>query len=179
MRKYRILVVVLIIGLAISISTYVKAVEISTREELIQFSEDVNSGNTFEGETIYLKNDIDLNGSEENQWIPIGSRNKPFKGTFEGNGHIVRGIYINKDMDSYENSGFFGYNEGKIQNIGTYGEITGGTYLAGICSENSGEIYQCYSNVKLTGESINVGGIVAWNRYGRYIWKNRIMLFYR
>lgn len=173
MRKYRILVVVLIIGLAISISTYVKAVEISTREELIQFSEDVNSGNTFEGETIYLKNDIDLNGSEENQWIPIGRKNKPFKGTFEGNGHSISGIYISNGK--VEDKGLFGYNEGTIRNIGVKNaildivECNGSINLGTIVGRNIGTIQYCYNSSNIITEVNSehaytyIGGIVGCN----------------
>lgn len=139
---------------------------INTVEELKKFAEEVNNGNTFEGKTVYLMSDINLEGNEENQWNPIGNATNSFKGTFEGNGHIVRGIYINNDNVKY--SGFFGYNSGIIKNIGVYGTISRGYYVAGICAYNLGKIYQCYSKVDLYGESINIGGIVAWNGTIRY-----------
>ena len=74
-----------------------------------------------------LKNDIDLQCDEMNQWIPIGNCNEDsgnlaydtddknaFSGTFNGNNHKITGIYI----DTEENfTGLFGYNEGIIENL--------------------------------------------------------------
>ena len=36
--------------------------------------------------------DIDL--SITNNWTPIGSRNNPFTGTFDGNGHVIKNLKI-------------------------------------------------------------------------------------
>ena len=48
-------------------------------------------------------------------WEPIGPEYCPFKGTFEGNGHKITGIYINSE-ENYQ--GFFGQNKGTIKNLG-------------------------------------------------------------
>ena len=91
--------------------------EITTPEQLAGLAQLVNGGNTFEGKTITLANDIVLNegvlkengelngdGSNFKQWTPIGEGFQrsdtylfffQFKGTFDGNGHTVSGIYIN------------------------------------------------------------------------------------
>ena len=51
-----------------------------------------------------LTADIDLSsvcganigaGGSEVSWAPIGSSDKPFKGHFNGNGHSIKGLYIN------------------------------------------------------------------------------------
>lgn len=74
---------------------------ISTAEELAYFSELVwNRSVDFSGKTVRLDADIELYGKE---WIGIGcaipktetnsSASHPFRGTFDGNGHTIRGMY--------------------------------------------------------------------------------------
>ena len=89
--------------------------EISTKEELIAFASDVNSGNSYEGKTVVLTNDINLQGSTSNQWTPIGTNsNNSFKGDFDGRNHTISGIYIDSAV---EYQGLFGVNKGKILNL--------------------------------------------------------------
>lgn len=152
---------------------------ISTGEELKAFAQEVNNGNSFLGKTVYLTADINLNGDENNQWTPIGTSDScSFEGTFEGNGHIISGLYMNNSESHYQS--LFGCNKGIIQNIAVHGTITSpsiNSRVAGICSNNLGKISQCYNNVNLTSSnSINIGGIVAWNRHYRYLWICRKLL---
>ena len=173
MKKYKFLIIFLVFIFVILITNCVNAVDISTKEELIKFAQDVNSGNTFEGETIYLRNDINLEGNQENQWVPIGSTNTPFKGTFEGNGYIISGIYINNNK--VEDKGLFGYNEGIIRNTGIKNAIldiskcNNSINLGTIAGRNLGTIRCCYNSSNIITE-INcrhaytyIGGIVGCN----------------
>jgi len=80
--------------------------EIYTKEDLKEFSDNVNSGNTYSGLTVTQMKDIDLEGNGENQWIAIGTKDKPFKGTYNGNGHEITGLYINT---TEPRQGLFGY----------------------------------------------------------------------
>ena len=62
------------------------------------------------GKYYRLMTDIDLNGNESFQWTPIGLNSYSFGGCFDGNNHIISGVYINL---SYANRvGFFGYTNG-------------------------------------------------------------------
>jgi hypothetical protein len=55
-------------------------------------------------------------------WSPIGSSNDRFTATFEGNGHVIRNLYINRP--GARGLGLFGYIENaQIQNIGVTGEL--------------------------------------------------------
>ena len=45
----------------------------------------------FSGKTFVLKEDIDLDGA---LWTPIGIDGKMFKGTFDGNGHVIKNITV-------------------------------------------------------------------------------------
>ena len=48
---------------------------IGTAEELMEFAETVNAGDTFEGKKVYLTSNIDLTGKA---WVPIGYNWKYF-----------------------------------------------------------------------------------------------------
>lgn len=56
-----------------------------------------------------LMNDIDLSGIENFQ--SIGSRDKPFKGKLNGNGHVIKNLTMSVTGD---NHGFFGAAEGAV-----------------------------------------------------------------
>ena len=93
----------------------------------------VNKGFETEGVHFRLTTDINLNGSEDQQWVPIGLYNRwfnedgcdrgnqgssygfsphtSFRGHFDGGEHSISNIYIYSD--SYESVGLFGYVEGK------------------------------------------------------------------
>ena len=74
---------------------------IESQQDLIGFRENVNHGNSYEGQYIKLNNDIYL---EEENWVPIGSMKKPFKGCFDGNSKQIFNIVMN---DLTGNNGFF------------------------------------------------------------------------
>ena len=64
---------------------------VSTLEELTDFRERVNAGESCAGKTVLLAADIDLGGE---RWIPIGTDETPFAGKFNGGTHkrnAVRG----------------------------------------------------------------------------------------
>ena len=177
--------------------------EISTAEQLAGLAKLVNNGNNFSGKTISLTADIVLNDTSDwenwensapaNTWTPIGNSDNYFRGTFDGQGHTVSGIYINSEND-YQ--GLFGYNIGTIKNIGVTESYIKGEYsVGGVCSSNSGTISNCYNsgtisgsdavggvcghydgvtisncynsgNVSGTGESSRIGGVCGYNSYG-------------
>ena len=106
------------------------AYHISTAAELAGLAQLVNEGNTFDGNTIKLTQDITLNenvltesgelsddGSNFKQWTAIGTLDESFQGSFDGQNHTISGIYINNNSD-YQ--GLFGYVDGEgatIQNL--------------------------------------------------------------
>lgn len=85
-------------------------VPVSSETELKNIANAVNAEkederNDFAGITIILQNDITLSKS----WMPIGMLDRPFKGTFNGNGHTISNIVIDGDF-TYQ--GLFGYTDG-------------------------------------------------------------------
>ena len=79
---------------------------ISTEEELRQLAQDVESGNTYVNECFQLENDIEL--TEE--WIPIGTAQAAFRGSFDGNGHTITNL-----SGTGEHLGLFAYVGGGAQ----------------------------------------------------------------
>ena len=114
--------------------------EISTKEELIAFADDVNNGNRYEGKTVVLMADIDLEGNANNQWTPIGiDNNYSFGGVFDGKNHTIKGIYIDSNQKYL---GLFGnVYAGEIRNLkiesGTIIGNENSTYIGGIVGDMS------------------------------------------
>ena len=158
--------------------------------EMLEFYRDMINA---EGDSKYniahykLTADINLDGSEDNQWEPIGgSKNRAFTGTFDGDEHTISGLYINNGDSVY--AGLFGYvgRGGMIRDLTVEGEITisGSTSCVGGIAgfvrssgqvgisvltdsdDSKTEIIDCTSkvtiNVTYNGLSgLSVGGIVG------------------
>lgn len=115
-----------------------------------------------------LATDLDLSESEtwnEGQgYEPIGNNISPFTGKFDGNGHKIRGVYINRPNEN--NIGIFGVvgTSGVIENLGVEDYvIIGNEQVGGIAGRNLGKVEKCYSKGII--EAINnVGGLVGLNQ---------------
>lgn len=120
---------------------------IGTGAELAWFAEKVNGGST--SACAVLTADIDLNRQE---WTSIGTKNKPYMGTFDGQNHIIHGIWSTDESNTIQ--GLFGYigqsnsNRsvyGTVKNVKAAGRIravqSAGSGL--IAGSNAGEIYNC------------------------------------
>lgn len=91
---------------------------ISTPEDLIAFAKLVNGGEAFSGKIVKLSADIWLNdttGWEKwdrqtklMSWVPIGTSQTPFEGTFDGGGHYIAGLFIKAGSETF-NQGLFGF----------------------------------------------------------------------
>ena len=102
---------------------------ITTAEELAGLAQLVNDGNSFEGKTITLDNDIKFQGNTS--WIPIGNSSKNvFAGTFDGKDNTISNFDVthnltNEMSDPYH-FGLFGNvaNNANIKNLNLEGNIT-------------------------------------------------------
>lgn len=131
-------------------------VEISNEKQFISFAKKCKTDSWSRGKTVVLKNDVDLS---KTSFEPIAT----FGGTFEGNGHTIKGVKITK-KGSYQ--GLFRYVQktGVINNLNVSGSvIPGGTksYVGGICGQNSGIIKNSKFDGTVKGEN-NVGGICGY-----------------
>ena len=98
---------------------------LNTAQELAGLSYLVRNGNQFKGKTIKLGSNISLAGK---LWWPIGykqgSSTTLFAGTFNGMGHKISGINIERIEYGQEMFGFFGKIEGAtIKNVTFSGHI--------------------------------------------------------
>ena len=139
---------------------------IASAANLKVFANKVNSGEDyFEGKTVKLGADIDLNNDE---WTPIGSMamDHGFMGNFEGNGKTIKNLKMTKlglDSDGYSYAGLFGLTEGTetqenyiknlvIENVTI--ETTGHIAAAAIAYSH----YTTVENVTIEGDISIKGG---------------------
>ena len=73
---------------------------------------------------------------DEQSWVPIGNSNKPYQGTFDGNGKTITNLYINAEQKFM---GLFGYTyEGTIKNLTfEYANVTNTNSYAGVLVGNA------------------------------------------
>jgi len=122
---------------------------------------------------------------------PISTYETPFTGIFDGNGHTIAGLTINRQS---ENVGLFGlvFPGGQVLNLGIVdctvtgdylvgslvgenhstisncyvtGTITGGGYIGGLIGDNYGTVSNCYATCNITATLEDVGGLSGSN-YG-------------
>ncbi|MDR3001625.1 MAG: hypothetical protein LBU89_10200 [Fibromonadaceae bacterium] len=146
---------------------------ITTPEQLAGLAELVNEGNDFAGKTVELGANIVLNDVsnweewDENttglrEWTAIGmSDDIHFRGIFDGDGHVVSGVYINKP--NVDNQGLFGYaaSFGTIKNLGVIASyVRGYISVGGLVGYYRGVISNSYATGNVVGNE-NVGGLVG------------------
>ena len=108
-----------------------------------------------------LERDIDIatstyiseNNTEDKGWLPIGDSRESFSGGFNGNGHLITGISINRP--GKDSMGLFGQiSDAKIENVHmTYGSVIGEDSCGSIIG------YSYHSTItNCLNESVNVKG---------------------
>ncbi|WP_407355724.1 PKD domain-containing protein [Methanolobus sp. WCC5] len=114
-----------------------------------------------------LINNIDASATSEWSYgagfVPIGDNVNKFSGSFDGKGHTITGLFINRPTNSY--TGLFGYTDGAtIKNLGLENaNITGTWSVGGLAGYNSrGTITSSYLTGIVAGD-IYVGGLVGLN----------------
>jgi len=97
-------------------------------------------------------------------WQPIGGEFSLFVGSFNGQGHEIRGLFINLP-DEYWVGLFSTVDEkGAIENIGVVNANVTGKYGVGsLTGFNGGTVSNSYSTGRVTGES-TAGGLVGQSR---------------
>lgn len=141
---------------------------ISDADMLRWVSEQCNSGITFEGKCIKLMNDITLPLNVPNNMISIGSYpNRPFMGTFDGNGKLITNLYIDQPNTPYQ--GFFGYTlNANLYNVGLVNiTASGRNYTGGMVAyaENT-YMRDCYVNGGTLFALSYCGGLVGYQEQG-------------
>ncbi len=155
---------------------------INNIDELYYFSSQVNSGNSYLGETVKLTADIDLAGYN---WVPIGAGDVEgvwvgFNGIFDGQNHTISNVTITKSGGWNGIFGLVGRGTSKfeesISNLNVKNMVIEETnrMTGGIVGQLYGNIENCHvENVTVKaipnktdkGEYDNgdkIGGVVGW-----------------
>ncbi len=113
----------------------------------------------------------DINAASTSNWdgglgfMPIGYNPTKFSGTYDGDGHIIDSLFIDRPDSDYV--GLFGLARGHIKELGvTNADITGYYYCGAIVGFNQLEVRNCYASGTISGYS-SVGGVVGGNSYAR------------
>lgn len=138
--------------------------EIKDADDLAAFRDAVNSGETYEGETVTLANDITVTGWTTGIGIEeSNNNNKPFSGTFDGQGHVIT---LTGSASLFAIIGNSDKTIGTVQNLGVKATITANTnYAGGIVGQNFGTVQNCYTEGAITNEktSYYTGSIIGLN----------------
>ena len=98
-------------------------------------------------------------------FVPIGSNNAIFTGSFDGLGHTISGLTINLPNTSYV--GFFGFTGrgSVVQNVGLIGgSVIGGRDVGALIGDNDqGTVNNSYATGSVSGTETSIGGLVGYN----------------
>jgi hypothetical protein len=132
---------------------------INVAAQLAYLAREVNDGTNYAGAYFILTRDLDLGGHE---WTAIGTYTNRFKGNFDGDGHVISGLFIDQADTDFQ--GLFGYLDGGgVSNLGLEDlAIQGKQWVGGIAGKViSGGIENCYSAGTVSGTG-NAGGIAGY-----------------
>ena len=115
---------------------------IRSQSDLARFAYLVNQGDDFRNKTVYL--DVSLN-MDMYFWVPIGTEEHPFRGTFKGGNFTIGGIRM-QGNDKY--AGLFGHvADGSVEDV-----QIGSSVIAG--EGYVGAIAGCVENARISGCSL-------------------------
>lgn len=146
--------------------------QIYTPADLAKLAELVNDMDTNDpyggaGICYRLMNNLDLSGYGAGYdggkgWIPIGSSTYLFRGSFDGAGNQITGLYINRNVSGQGLLGYMG-NGGRIENLSVVNaNVTGLNRVGCIAgSINGGTVENCYVSGDVSGNDSIVGGVAG------------------
>lgn len=149
---------------------------LQTSGQLYGFAQ-LSKEKSFEGKTIKLGADLTLNEVNdtifeewkkgqtipERIWTPIGNEEVPFAGTFDGQGHTIKGLYLTTDVSG---AGFFGHvaTTAVVEDFRlTDSYIKSSTGKVGVIGIGPlARIENVYTDAYIEGHGHNIGGILGW-----------------
>jgi hypothetical protein len=139
-----------------------------------------------------------INASSSSSWdagsgfTPIGTEAIKFTGTYNGKGHTINGLFINRPALDY--AGLFGYvlateidslgltniniaaeaavgglagfsDNSSVNYCYSTGNTSGTTYVGGLIGHNynNSSVTHCYTTGKVSGSSFHIGGLIGYN----------------
>lgn len=127
-----------------------RSYKIGSKAELIEFRNAWNSGALATG-TFTLTTNIDISGEE---WLPIGTWEHPFNGTFNGNGKTISGL-TKTQVTVGEGYDVYGSSTGYGQAFGLFGIVGGGDVEVKNLTLSNVEI-------SLADSGKNVGAVIGY-----------------
>ena len=160
--------------------------QIKTAEQLGCFAVSVNNGSTYKNQYIKQTKNIKLNDKvlenvenntigTLNNWVPIGRAGlvndtrtilSSFNGTYNGNNHVISGMYINNAQEDY--LGLFGVlSGGTIMNLNLSDNyINGHEYIGTLAAlTDPGSTIENVKTYGILNGNKNVGGIISDSNY--------------
>ena len=133
---------------------------ISSALDLVAFANDVNAGAN--SANAFLTADIDLS-EVSTAWIPVGSENRPYKGTFDGQGHTITNFEYTATSDY---NGLFGViNNATVKNFCISGTLTSQKDWNGVVGRADGAsvVSGIHSSltIKVSNYAAHSGGVVG------------------
>ena len=148
---------------------------IENETELALLAYNVNNGTDYQGCTIVLNKDLDLSKSV---WTPIGTKDHPFKGNFDGKGHKISFEFGSKDVYLNQQCALFYLIENAdIRNLALSGSIyssaqNNASFVVTV-KGNLNHITNCVSNVSINsnrdGDCSNGGFVGLLNNHHTYL----------
>jgi len=74
-------------------------------------------------------------------WTPVGYYNKPFRGTFDGRGHVIKGLFYDGDQPFV----------GGLPFVGLFGYVKGASHLVVEGERDVDEIFDSYTTISNVG----------------------------
>lgn len=132
---------------------------VSANKDLGSLIKALKEGKTFEGKTVVLEKDIDMSAY---LWAVSET---PFKGIFNGNGHVISGLQNGAESSPHA---FLGLVEGgEVNQVSVSGSFIGEKNvggIAGILSGNGKIVNSAYTGLlSSTADTVRLGGIVGIN----------------
>ena len=96
-------------------------------------------------------------------WDPIGSSSAPFAATFDGAGHAIANLFINRGSTDYLGLFSVVHNGGRIRNLGLEGvKITGRDFIGAVAGEMSAfsGVEAVYVTGAVSGRDL-IGGLIG------------------
>ena len=155
------------------------AFQISQLGHLVWMGENVGGSNA---KYYKLMNDLDASATADwsdaetgtdlkEGFRPIGDpsdifRQTAFRGYFDGGGHTIMGLTINRPDTDYV--GLFGYVwAGSVTNLGLEGgSVRGRDCVGALAGADSGSVLGCYATATVLGGGDKVGGLIGWSLEG-------------
>ncbi len=157
---------------------------ISTKQQLRDIRKDLGGGYYLVNDIVFEEADFQPGGDFYNGgkgWEPIGSFEKPFTGSFHGNGYSIEGGRITANLSSITPGtddkyiGFFAVNAGWIYDIYLIDwdisvTCNTDTFVGAVCGSNKSGLYSSISMAFINVEyektspiAVAVGGIAGYN----------------